>query len=96
MTIVLRIELTVRNFDSWKARSIVILLVDKNWVCVVTPILLPTDDPNYVMIDLEFDGLEAVSQNYETYWITWKGTDMTHLLLDLLPINGYMETSRTD
>jgi hypothetical protein len=58
MTIILRTEYTVTDFDSWKK------LFDSDPIgrqksgvrryCI----LRPTDDPNYVMIDAEFDGLK--------------------------------------
>jgi hypothetical protein len=51
----LRIECSVRDFDSWK------VAFDKDPIGREQSgvrrhrVLQPTDDPNYVMIDLEFD-----------------------------------------
>jgi len=53
---ILRIERAVRNFDVWKKTFDSDPLGRKKLGVWCYRILRPTDNPNYVMIDLEFDG----------------------------------------
>jgi len=53
---ILRIEHAVRNFDVWKKTFDSDPLGRKKSGVWCYRILRPTDNPNYVMIDLEFDG----------------------------------------
>jgi hypothetical protein len=73
MTTILRIEHAVGNYDSWKrAFDSDPIGRQKSGVCRYR-ILRPTDDPNYVMIDLEFDGLkeaENVRSALQKMWGT--------------------------
>jgi hypothetical protein len=52
---VLQIEHSIRDFDTWKAAFD--RFSDKRWQSGVRryQVLRPTDDPNYVIIELEFD-----------------------------------------
>jgi hypothetical protein len=58
MTFTVRIELTVSNFDSWKMAFESDPLGRQKSGVRRYRILKPTDDPNYVMVDFEFDGLK--------------------------------------
>jgi hypothetical protein len=75
MTITLRIEHTVSDFDSWKAAFDSDPIGRQKSGVRRYHILRPTDDPNYVMINLEFDDLKkprTLGQNYETYGVVRK------------------------
>jgi hypothetical protein len=75
MSIMLRIEHTVSNFDSWKT------VFDSDPVGRQKSgvrryrILRPTDDPNYVMIDLEFDGLKEAENFRSALRNLWGSTE---------------------
>jgi hypothetical protein len=75
MSIMLRIEHTVSNFDSWKT------VFDSDPVGRQKSgvrryrILRPTDDPNYVMIDLEFDGLKQAENFRSALRTLWGSTE---------------------
>jgi hypothetical protein len=65
MTIMLRIEHAVNNFESWKRIFDSDPLGRQKSGVRRYSILRPTDDPNYVMIDLEFDGLKE-AENFRS------------------------------
>jgi len=54
----LRIEHTIPDFDGWKHAFDSDPVGRENAGVRRYRILRPTDDPNYVMIDLEFDSVE--------------------------------------
>ena len=57
-TIILRVEHKVGNFDAWKGMFDNDPIDRQKSGVRRYRILRATDDPNYVMIDLEFDGLK--------------------------------------
>lgn len=73
LTITLRIEHPVGSHDCWKkAFDSDPIGRQKSGVCLYR-ILRPKDDPNYVMIDLEFEGLkeaENVRSALQKMWST--------------------------
>jgi hypothetical protein len=67
----LRIEHTVSNFDSWKTAFDSDPVGRQKSGVRRYRILRPTDDPNYVMIDLEFDGLKEAENFKSTLRNLW-------------------------
>jgi hypothetical protein len=65
MTTILRIEHKVTDFDSWKKLFDSDPLGRQKSGVRGHCILRSTDDPNYVMIDLEFDGLKE-AENFRS------------------------------
>jgi hypothetical protein len=57
-TIILRMEHPVGNYDAWKRAFDSDPIGRQKSGVRRYRILRPTDDPNYVMIDLEFDGIK--------------------------------------
>jgi hypothetical protein len=73
MTILVRIELTVSRFDSWKMAFDSDPMGRQKSGVRSYRILRPTDDPNYVMVDFEFDGLkdaENFGSALRNMWVT--------------------------
>jgi hypothetical protein len=68
---VLRIEHPVPDYDAWKAAFDADPIGRERSGVRRYRVLRPTDDPNYVMIDLEFDGAreaEAVDAALRELW----------------------------
>jgi len=78
---ILRIEHPIPNFEGWKqAFDSDPIGREKSGVRRYR-ILRPTDDPNYVMIDLEFDSAsqaEALLAGLRALWSRVEGTVMTN------------------
>jgi hypothetical protein len=78
---ILRIEHTVRDFDSWKA-AFDNDPVDRRKSGVRRyRVMQPTDDPNYVMIDLEFGAAgqaDALLNALRTVWGSVEGKVITN------------------
>jgi hypothetical protein len=93
MSIILRIEHTVSNFDSWKT-AFDSDPVDRQKSGVRRyRILRPTDDPNYVMIDLEFDGLKQAEDFRSALRNLWGSTEAQKVMQNpKLRIVEQMET----
>jgi hypothetical protein len=81
MTIVLRIEHTVGNFDSWKAAFDSDPIGRQKSGMRRYRILRPIDDPSYVMIDLEFDDLEEAENFSSELRNLWDSEETRKVLL---------------
>ncbi len=76
---ILRIEHPVPDYDSWKAAFDSDPVGRERSGVRRYRILRPTDDPNYVMIDLEFESLseaEAMHEALRDLWGRVEGTIM--------------------
>jgi hypothetical protein len=80
-TIVLRIEHTVGNFDSWKAAFDSDPIGRQKLGVRSYRILRPTNDPNYVMIDLEFDDLKEAEDFRSELRNLWDREEAQKVLL---------------
>ena len=77
---VLRIDHQVPDFDGWKAAFDSDPIGRKRSGVRRYRVLRPIDDPNYVMIDLEFDSLneaESVRAALQGLWSRVQGQVMT-------------------
>jgi hypothetical protein len=77
----LRIEHPVSNYDTWKAAFDSDPIGRERSGVRRYRILRPTDDPNYVMIDLEFDSqseAEAMHDALRELWSRVEGMVMTN------------------
>jgi hypothetical protein len=93
MTIMLRIEHAVNNFESWKRAFDRDPLGRQKSGVRRYSILRPTDDPNYVMIDLEFDSLREAENFRSGLQNLWGSTEAQKVMINLkLQILDQMET----
>ncbi len=93
MSIMLRIEHTVSNFDSWKTAFDSDPVGRQKSDVRSYRILRPTDDPNYVMIDLEFDGLKQAENFTSALRNLWGSTEAQKVMQNpKLRIVEQMET----
>jgi hypothetical protein len=81
MTIVLRIEHTVGDYDTWKAAFDVDPIGRQKSGVRRYRILRPIDDPSYVMIDLEFDSLEEAENFRSELRNLWDSEEAQKVLL---------------
>ena len=93
--ITLRIEHPVPSFEAWKAAFDTDPMRRKESGVRRYRVLRPVDDPNYVMVDLEFDGLaeaEAFRAALRVLWGRVEGTVMRSpkaTILDTMDIQAY-------
>jgi hypothetical protein len=93
MSVMLRIEHTVSNFDSWKAAFDNDPVGRQKSGVRRYHILRPTDDPNYVMIDLEFDRLKEAENFSSALRNLWGSTEAQKVMQNpKLRIVEQMET----
>jgi hypothetical protein len=93
MSIILRIEHTVSNFDSWKTAFDSDPVGRQKSGVRRYRILRPTDDPNYIMIDLEFDGLKQAENFTSALRNLWGSTEAQKVIQNpKLRIVEQMET----
>ena len=77
----LRMEYPVPDFDAWKEIFDSDPIGREQWGVRRYRILRPTDDPNYVMIDLEFDSAseaEAVHGALREPTPVWSQSEVMH------------------
>ena len=92
--LILRIEHKVPNFDGWKKAFGNDPINRKKSGVRRYRIFRPTDDPNYVIIDLEFDSLteaEAALAALRNLWGKVEGTIMVNPQTRILNIVETME-----
>lgn len=82
MTIILRIEHTTHNFDAWKKMFDSDPLGRKKSGVRRYRVLRPTDDPNYVMIDLEFDTSSAAESFRSALNNMWRNPEAQKVMLN--------------
>jgi hypothetical protein len=70
---IVRIEHSVSNFDTWKQVFDSDPADRKGAGVRRYQVLRPRDDPNYVIIDLEFDSLSAAEAFVRTMQQIWEG-----------------------
>ena len=75
---ILRIEHPVPNFDAWKEAFDSDPIGRERSGVRRYRVLRPTDDPNYVMIDLEFDSLSGAEAVYAALRELWGRVDVMH------------------
>ncbi len=75
---ILRIEHPVPNFDAWKRAFDSDPIGRAQSGVRRYRILRPTDDPNYVMIDLEFDSLSEAEAMHAALRELWSRVDVMH------------------
>jgi hypothetical protein len=75
---ILRIEHPVPNFDSWKAAFDSDPIGRKQSGVRRYRILRTTDNPNYVMIDLEFDSASEAETMETSLSELWSRVDVMH------------------
>jgi hypothetical protein len=73
---ILRIEHPVPNFDTWKAAFDSDPIGREQSGVRRYRILRPTDDPNYVMVDLEFDSASEAEAMHEALRDLWSGVEV--------------------
>jgi hypothetical protein len=74
---ILRIEHPVPDFDGWKAAFESDPVGRKQSGVRRYKILRPIDDPNYVMIDLEFDTVSEAEALLAAMRVVWSGGGRT-------------------
>lgn len=92
--IILRIEHKVPNFDGWKKAFESDPINRKKSGVLRYRIFQPTDDPHYVIIDLEFDSLkeaEAALAALRNLWNKVEGTIMVDPQTRILNLVETME-----
>lgn len=93
MSIMLRIEHGVSNFDSWKKAFDSDPIGRQKSGVRRYRILRPTDDTNYVMIDMEFDSLKAAENFGSALRNLWGSTEAQKVMQNpKLRIVEQMET----
>ncbi len=75
---VLRIEYPVPDYDAWKAAFDADVLGREKSGVRRYRILRATDDPNYVMIDLEFDNSDEAEAFLSAMREVWSRVDVLH------------------
>jgi hypothetical protein len=81
MTIIVRIEHAIRDFDTWKTAF------DRDPVRREAGgvrryrILRPIDDPNYVLVDLEFDDVAKAANFREGLYQLWRSPEAAPALM---------------
>jgi hypothetical protein len=75
---ILRIEHPVPNYDAWKATFDSDPIDRKGSGVRRYRILRATDDPNYVMIDLEFDSASEAEAVHAALRGLWERVDVMH------------------
>ena len=92
--IILRIEHKVPNFDGWKKAFESDPIDRKKSGVRRYRVFRPTDDPNYVIIDLEFDKLadaEAALSALRKLWVQVEGKVMVNPQTRILDVVESME-----
>lgn len=92
--ITLRIEHKVPNFDGWKKAFASDPIDRKKSGVRRYRVFRPTDDPNYVIIDLEFDKLaeaEAALSALRNLWVQVEGKVMVNPQTRILDVVESME-----
>jgi len=92
--ITLRIEHKVPNFDGWKKAFESDPIDRKKSGVRRYRVFRPTDDPNYVIIDLEFDKLadaEAALSALRKLWVQVEGKVMVNPQTRILDVVESME-----
>ena len=92
--ITLRIEHKVPNFDGWKKAFESDPIDRKKSGVRRYRVFRPTDDPNYVIIDLEFDKLadaEAALSALRNLWVQVEGKVMVNPQTRILDVVESME-----
>ena len=79
---ILRIEHPIRDFDTWKGAFDRFSDFRQQSGVRCYRILRPTDDPNYIMIDLEFDSLSEAENFLAVLWRNvWSSRETAPALL---------------
>jgi hypothetical protein len=73
---ILQIEHSVPDYDAWKAAFDSDPIGRKNSGVRRYRVLRPVDDPNYVMIDLEFDNLDQADAAHASLRELWSRVDV--------------------
>ena len=73
--VILQIEHKVPNFDGWKKAFESDPINRKKSGVLRCSILRPIDDPNYVIIDLEFDNLKDAENTLSALRNLWKDVE---------------------
>ena len=76
----LRIEHPVPDYDSWRAAFEGDPIGRERSGVRRYRILRPADDPNYVMIDLEFDGPSEAEAMHDALRRLWSGVEGTVMM----------------
>lgn len=76
----LRIEHPVPNFDTWKTAFDADPAGRERCGVRRYRVLRPTDDPNYVMVDLEFDSLSEAEAMQEALRELWSRVEVTVMM----------------
>ena len=70
---ILHIEHRVGDFDAWKQDGFDADPIGREKAGVRRyRITRPMDDPNYVMIELEFDSVQEAEEMYTALWNLWR------------------------
>lgn len=80
MTTILRLEHKVRNFDAWKAKFDSDPLGRKKAGVRRYRVSRPLDDPNYIMIELEFEASSAAEDFQTAVREMWSSPDAQRLI----------------
>ena len=75
---VLRIEHPIPSYDAWKAAFDSEPIDREDSGVRRYRIMRATDDPNYVMIDLEFDGASDAETVHAALLDLWERVDVVH------------------
>ena len=75
---ILRIEHPVPNFDTWKEAFDSDPIGREQSGVRRYRILRPTDDPNYVMVDLEFDSASEAEAVHASLRELWRRVEVMH------------------
>jgi hypothetical protein len=75
---ILRVEHPVPNFDAWKEAFDSDPIGREQSGVRRYRVLRPTDDPNYVMIDLEFDSASEAEAVHATLRELWGRVEVMH------------------
>jgi len=79
---ILHIEHPIRDFDTWKKAFDSDPAGRERSGVRSYQVLRPIDDPNYVMIDLEFDNLKASEDFLTSMREVWRSATATAVLAD--------------
>jgi hypothetical protein len=90
--VILQIEHQVPNFEGWKKAFENDPVNRKKAGVLRYKILQPTDNPNYVVIDLEFDHLKDAEDMYAALKNLWKKVDGKIILEPKIRILNLIES----